>query len=93
MFQTEAISGKILTSQIGYFGKGEIAYGFITVETREGIHLTLKIDAYTKYDTIKVGDQVRITVHRLADTDILVAREIVTETPFATASKVKDEAS
>jgi hypothetical protein len=89
----EVLSGKIISSQIGYLGKKEVLYGFISVESQEGKHVTMKVDAYTEYETIKVGDHVRIDVHSLGDTDILVAREIVAANPFVTASAVKAEAS
>jgi hypothetical protein len=89
----EILSGKIISSQLGIYGKDEMLYGFITVETQEGKHVTLKIDAYTEYETIKVGDHVRIDVHSLANTNILLAREIVAATPFVTAKTAKAEAT
>ncbi|MFW9846267.1 MAG: hypothetical protein ACFFD6_05945 [Candidatus Thorarchaeota archaeon] len=74
---------------MGIFGKEELPYGFITVETPEGHHMTIKVDAYTVYETLNIGDYVRIDVHRLANTEILVAREIVSAAPFVRATTVE----
>ncbi|MHA2142303.1 MAG: hypothetical protein ACXADC_10290 [Candidatus Thorarchaeota archaeon] len=87
----EVLSGRIISSQIGYFGKNEILYGYIAVETEDKKHVTLKVDAYTKYETITIGDHVRVDVHSLANTDILVAREIVAATPLVRVRTVKAE--
>ena len=87
------LNGKIISSQIGFFGKKELVYGYITIESQDGKHVTMKVDAYTEYETIKVGDLVRVDVHSLTNTDILVAREIVAATPFVTDRTVKAEAT
>ncbi|MFW9967377.1 MAG: hypothetical protein ACFFEA_09505 [Candidatus Thorarchaeota archaeon] len=91
MPHVEVLSGKIISSQVGFLGKDELPYGFITVENQEGKHVKLKIDAYTEYETIKINDHVRVHVHRLANTDVLVARDIVAATPFTTARSVEAE--
>ena len=85
MPHVEVLSGEIVAHQIGFLGKYQLPYGFITVENQEGKHVKLKIDAYTEYETIKIGDYVCVHVHNLANTDVLVARDIVAATPFTTA--------
>ncbi|MFX0108913.1 MAG: hypothetical protein ACFE7R_11555 [Candidatus Hodarchaeota archaeon] len=92
MTHVEILSGKIISSRIGYFGKEEMPYGFITVETQEGKHVTLKIDAYTEYETIKIGDFVRVDVHSLGNTEILVAKYIVSANPFTIKGAATAEA-
>ena len=89
MPHVEVATGRIISSQMGIFGKEELPYGYITLETPEGHHMTLKVDAYTVYETLNVGDYVRVDVHSLVNTRILVAREIVSATPFVRASTAK----
>ena len=71
------IIGKIISTQIGIFGPNEVKYGYITIQSEDSASINVKIDAYTMYETLKIGDQVVIGTESLGDTDILVARKII----------------
>ncbi len=70
------VEGTIVASQLGTFGKDAIIYGYIGVKTLEGEQKLIKVDAYTWFETLEIGDDVRIEVSLLGDTKILVARKI-----------------
>lgn len=72
----DIIEGKIVASNMGEFSKRRIMYGFLGIETSDKKHFKVKVDSYTEYDTLKLGDEVEVEVHTLAGTDILVARKI-----------------
>ena len=77
MINTEqVIEGKIISSQIGAFGKTEFPYGYITIEISQGKNIAVKIDSFTWYETLEIGNHVVIEVSNLGTTDILVARKI-----------------
>jgi hypothetical protein len=71
------VSGKIISNQLGIFGPNETKYGYISVQTKEKTTINIKIDAYTQYETLKIGDAVIIETEPLGNTDILVARKII----------------
>ena len=72
----QVIEGKIISSQIGTFGKTEFPYGYITIEISQGKNVAVKIDSYTWYETLEIGNNVVVEVSNLGTTDILVARKI-----------------
>jgi hypothetical protein len=71
-----AYNGKIISAQIGEFSKRQIVYGFIGLELQDKSHIKIKIDSYTWYETLAVGDEVVVETDTLANTDIIVARKI-----------------
>ncbi|MHA3964444.1 MAG: hypothetical protein AM325_012995 [Candidatus Thorarchaeota archaeon SMTZ1-45] len=72
----ETIQGKIISSSLGEFSKKKIVYGYIGIELSDKKHVKIKIDAYTWYESLSLGNEVVIEVEVLANTDILVARKI-----------------
>jgi hypothetical protein len=72
----KAIQGKIISAELGRFSKREIVYGYIGIELQDKSHIKIKIDSYTWYETLNVGEDVIVETEKLADTDILVARTV-----------------
>jgi hypothetical protein len=70
------IQGKIISTQLGEFSKRQIVYGFIGIELPDKTHVKVKIDSYTWYESLTVGDDVVLEIEKLANTDILVARTV-----------------
>jgi hypothetical protein len=70
------ISGKIISADLGKFSKKEIVYGYIGIELQDKSHIRIKIDSYTWYETLNVGEEVVVEVVKLANTEILVARTV-----------------
>ncbi|MGY5865385.1 MAG: hypothetical protein RTV41_12340 [Candidatus Thorarchaeota archaeon] len=70
------IEGKIVSAQLGEFSKNKIVYGFIGIELQDRSHIKIKVDSYTSYETLVVGERVTAEVEKLGNTDILVARSI-----------------
>ena len=89
------IEGKIVSAQLGEFSKRKIVYGFIGIELQDRSHIKIKVDSYTKYETLALGDRVVVEVEKLANTDILVARTIrfKTSLEMETEDKPNVEAS
>jgi len=83
------IEGKIVSQQLGTFGKAQIVYGYIGIEKPNGEHVKVKVDSYTWYETLEVGSQVFVEIAHLGTTDIIVARRIdVNQDPiFSVKSK------
>lgn len=73
---TETIRGKITSTQLGEFSEKQIIYGYIGIERSDKTHVKVKIDSYTWYESLAIGDDVVLETHTLANTDILVARTI-----------------
>ncbi len=73
---TETIRGKITSTQLGEFSEKQIIYGYIGIEQSDKTHVKVKIDSYTWYESLAIGDDVVLETHTLANTDILVARTI-----------------
>jgi hypothetical protein len=61
---------------LGKFSKKEIVYGYIGIELQDKSHIRIKIDSYTWYETLNVGEEVVVEVVKLANTEILVARTV-----------------
>jgi len=72
-----AIEGKIVSTQLATFGDTEIIYGSITIEVSRNEHVDVKIDSYTYYETLEIGNHVVVDAARLGSTDILVAKRIL----------------
>ncbi|MFW9868772.1 MAG: hypothetical protein ACFFEL_04015 [Candidatus Thorarchaeota archaeon] len=70
------IAGKIISTQLGEFSKKQIVYGYIGIELPDKSHVKIKIDTYTWYETLTIGDEVVVDTRKLANTDILVAKTI-----------------
>ena len=70
------ISGKIISADLGRFSSREIVYGYIGIELHDKSHVKVKIDSYTWYETLLVGEEVVVEVDKLANTEILVARTV-----------------
>ncbi|MFW9833707.1 MAG: hypothetical protein ACFFEK_06920 [Candidatus Thorarchaeota archaeon] len=73
---SEKISGKIISANIGEFSKRRIRYGYIGLELADKTHMKIKVDSYTLYETLEIGDEVVVEFENLASTDIHVARKI-----------------
>jgi hypothetical protein len=72
----EKVSGKIISANIGEFSKRRIRYGYIGLELADKTHMKFKVDSYTWYETLEIGDEVVVEFGDLASTDIHVARKI-----------------
>jgi hypothetical protein len=84
------IEGKIISNQIGTFGRTEFPYGYLTIEISPRENIVVKIDSYTKYETLEIGNQVVVEVAHLGTTDILVARKVNLKTGIE-SSLAKEE--
>jgi len=71
------IEGKIVSTQLATFGETDIIYGCITIEVTRNEHVNVKIDSYTYYETLEVGNHVAVDVATLGSTDILVAKRVL----------------
>jgi len=72
----KTIEGKIISRDLGTFGKNQIVYGYIGVLKPNGEKIKVKIDSYTWYETLEIGSDVFIEINNLGSTDILVARRV-----------------
>ncbi|MFW9767526.1 MAG: hypothetical protein ACFFF9_08550 [Candidatus Thorarchaeota archaeon] len=81
------VSGKIISADLGQFSKKEIVYGYIGIELPDKSHIKIKIDSYTWYETLSIGDEVVVEVEKLANTEILVARKVRLESSLEMESK------
>ena len=70
------LEGEIVASQIGNFSNTGMKYGFITIKTPKDDHVKVKIDSYTSYDTLEMGNDVIVSVEKLGSSKLIVAREI-----------------
>ncbi len=68
--------GKIISANLGEFSKRKIVYGYIGIELPDKSHIKVKIDSYTWYESLVIGEEVIVEAKTLANTDILVARKI-----------------
>jgi hypothetical protein len=75
--EERTIEGKIVSTQLATFGNTDIIYGSITIEVTRDEHVDVKIDSYTYYETLEVGNHVGVDVARLGSTDILVAKRVL----------------
>jgi hypothetical protein len=72
----KTIEGKIISKQLGVFGKNQMVYGYIGIEKINGEQIIVKIDAFTKYQTLEIGSHVFVETSTLGSTDIIIARRI-----------------
>ena len=70
------IEGKIISKNLGEFGKNQTVYGYIGIELTNCEHIKVKVDSFTWYQTLEIGTHVFIEVNKLGNTDIMVARRI-----------------
>jgi hypothetical protein len=70
------IEGRIVSSSVATFGNTGIVYGYLGVESDSGERMKIKVDSYTWYETLEMGEHVRIEAHSLGDTSVVVARRI-----------------
>ncbi|MHA1963770.1 MAG: hypothetical protein ACXACG_11185 [Candidatus Thorarchaeota archaeon] len=70
------IEGKIISTNLGEFSKKRIIYGYLGIELPDKKHIQVKVDSYTWYETLAIGDEVVVEVETLLNTDIIVARKI-----------------
>jgi hypothetical protein len=70
------INGKIISTELGQFSKRKIVYGYLGIEVPDKTHIKVKIDSYTWYETLTIGDEVVVEIEKLANTEILVARTV-----------------
>ncbi|MFW9806059.1 MAG: hypothetical protein ACFFFK_04960 [Candidatus Thorarchaeota archaeon] len=73
---TAAVHGKIVSINLGEFSRKRIKYGYIGIELPDKTHMKLKVDSYTWYETLEIGNEVIIEFEDLGGTGIHVARKI-----------------
>ncbi len=81
------IHGRIASTNLGEFGKRSIIYGYIGIELPDKTHLKVKIDSYTWYETLTLGDEVMVETETLAGTDIIAARRIQLKSTITTSEE------
>ena len=70
------IEGKIISKNLGEFGKNQTVYGYIGLELPDCEHIKVKVDSFTWYQTLEIGSHVFVEVKKLGTTDIIIARRI-----------------
>lgn len=73
---TSIFHGRIVSTNLAEFSKRRFKYGYIGIELQDKSHIKIKVDSYTWYETLIIGDEVVVEVETLGDTSILVARKI-----------------
>ncbi len=68
--------GTIVATQLANYANSDIKYGYITLETDEKEHVRIKIDSYTKYDTLERGESIVAKTKSISSDGVIVAREI-----------------
>jgi len=84
---SETIQGKIISSNLGEFSKKKIIYGYLGIELPDGKHIKVKVDFYTLYETLKIGEKVILEIEPLGNSDILVAKKIQLKENLETKSE------
>ncbi len=82
----DIVQGKIVSVNLGEFSKRRIKYGYLGIELPDRTHIKIKVDSYTWYETLTLGDEVVVEIETLAGTDILVARKIRLKTSLESAA-------
>ena len=72
----KTIEGKIISKDLGEFGKNQTLYGYIGLELPDCKQIKVKVDSFTWYQTLEIGSHVFVETNRLGSTDIMVARRI-----------------
>ncbi len=83
---SDIIHGKIVSANLAEFSNRKIKYGYIGIEIQDKTHIKVKVDSYTWYETLTIGDEVVAEVETLAGTDILVARKIQLKSSLESSS-------
>jgi len=78
------VHGKLISTNLGEFAKRKIKYGYVGLQLNDKSHIKVKVDAYTWYETLTIGDEVVVEIETLTGTDILVARKIQLKTGIET---------
>ncbi len=73
---SETIHGRIISSSLAEFSKKKIIYGYLGIELPDGKHIRVKVDSYTWFETLKIGEKVVVEIQPLANSHILLARKI-----------------
>ncbi|MBN2229257.1 MAG: hypothetical protein JW779_06645 [Candidatus Thorarchaeota archaeon] len=68
------IQGTIISSNISEMGK--MRYGYLGIETDEKEHLKIKVTAFTKYDTLDLGEKVTIELESIGTEKVMNAKKI-----------------
>jgi len=68
------VTGLITASDISKMGK--TSYGYIGIETDAHENLKVKVNAFTKFDTLNVGSKVIIELESVGNEDLLTATKI-----------------
>ena len=89
----EELHGTIVSAALGTFGRNEIRYGYIGLETTDGKHVKIKVDTFTWYETLEVGNKVVVELESLGTTNILIARKIMLRTDSASVNTENAEAA
>ena len=76
MIMEKTIEGRIISKDLGVFGKNRTVYGYIGIEKTDGEHIKVKVDSFTWYETLEIGSHVFVEIDNLGTTEILVARRI-----------------
>jgi hypothetical protein len=74
--EEDLFEGRIVSTQLGEFANTGIVYGFISVEISPNKSIVVKIDSYTEFDSLEIGENVAIHAARLGTTGILVAKRV-----------------
>ncbi len=90
--EERTIEGKIVSTQLAAFGETDIIYGYITVEVTRNEHVDVKIDSYTYYETLEVGNRVVVDAATLGSTDVLVAKRVL-RGPVLESASVEERAT
>ena len=72
----KTIEGRIISKDLGVFGKNQTVYGYIGIEKPNGEQISVKVDTFTWFETLEIGSHVFIETSSLGTTDIIVARRI-----------------
>ena len=70
----KVISGQITAADISKMGKTH--YGYLGIETDAHENLKVKVNAFTKFDTLIVGSKVIIELESVGNEDLLTAMKI-----------------
>jgi hypothetical protein len=88
------LHGRIVNSRLSYVGKQELPYGYLGIVLEDGTHINVKVDVYTMYETLTVGDEIYVEVVPLGSQGVLVAKRITYTSPEGSAVAAKaDEVS
>ena len=68
------VTGLITASDISKMGKTH--YGYLGIETDTHENLKVKVNAFTKFDTLNVGSKVIIELESVGNEDLLTATKI-----------------